>query len=184
MLITLMSVQREATIVSEDSKLNNYMVGILRIVYGFYFLYTFIDKAFGAGYPTPRSKSWINGNSPTYGFLHFNSGTFKDIFNPMADSVLVQWLFMMGLLGIGLALILGIGTRIAGYSGALMMSLMYLASLPFAMLGDAHNPIIDDHILYLVVFLFVATYRNVGNHLGFGAKWQNLEIVKKYPILI
>lgn len=170
---------------SEENKVNNYVVGILRIVYGFYFLFTFIDKAFGAGYPTPRSKAWINGNSPTFGFLQFgtNGATFQGIFQPMANSVLVEWLFMMGLLGIGLSLILGIGTRIAGYSGALLMSLMYMASLPFEMLGADHNPIIDDHILYLVVFLFIATYEKVGNTLGFGTKWQNLEIVKNYPIL-
>ena len=48
---------------------------------------------------------------------------------------------MAGLFGIGVALILGIGMRIATVSAVIMLFLMYLASFPMTT-----NPIIDDHV--------------------------------------
>ncbi|GMA18260.1 hypothetical protein GCM10025862_02810 [Arsenicicoccus piscis] len=44
-----------------------------------------------------------------------------------------DWLFMLGLLGIGIALITGCGLKIAAWTGTLLLFLMYLAEFP---LGD------------------------------------------------
>ena len=41
----------------------------LRLALGFEFLWAFLDKTFGLGYSTPSSQAWINGGSPTKGFL-------------------------------------------------------------------------------------------------------------------
>ena len=58
--------------------------------------------------------AWINGASPTEGFLKFGAdGPFQGFYNSIAGAALVDWLFMLGLLGIGLALTLGIATRLA-----------------------------------------------------------------------
>ena len=48
----------------------------------------------------------------------------------------------VGLLGIGIALTLGIGMRIGAAAGALLYLFMYAASLPLE-----NNPVIDDHLL-------------------------------------
>lgn len=40
-----------------------------RIAVGFLMLWAFLDKLFGLGYSTPAAKSWLNGGSPTNGFL-------------------------------------------------------------------------------------------------------------------
>jgi thiosulfate dehydrogenase [quinone] large subunit len=94
---------------------------VLRIVLGFIFLWTFLDKTFGLGFSTTPDKSLLSGSSPTAGFLKFGSeGPLATIFQGMAGSAIVDWLFMLGMLGVGLALILGIGMKIATYSGALM----------------------------------------------------------------
>ncbi|MGW3497957.1 hypothetical protein ACWDEX_30875, partial [Streptomyces sp. NPDC001020] len=41
----------------------------LRILTGFIFLWAFLDKTFGLGYSTASGKGWIDGGSPTSGFL-------------------------------------------------------------------------------------------------------------------
>ena len=44
-------------------------LAVFRVVLGFEFLWEFLDKTFGLGYATPAAKAWINGGSPTKGFL-------------------------------------------------------------------------------------------------------------------
>ena len=44
-------------------------LAVLRIMFGFYFLWAFLDKTFGLGFSTPAERAWINGGSPTRGFL-------------------------------------------------------------------------------------------------------------------
>lgn len=44
-------------------------LNLLRLVLGFEFLWAFLDKTFGLGYTTPAAKSWLNGGSPTKGYL-------------------------------------------------------------------------------------------------------------------
>ena len=161
-------------------KLNNTQKvwGILRIGMGWIFLWAFLDKTFGLGFSTARDRAWILGNSPTSGFLQFaTKGPFAGIFQSMAGSALVDWLVMLGFLGVGIALIFGIGTRIAGYSGALMMILFYLTVLP-----PEHNPFLDDHIIYTVLLLGFTTVK-CGEWFGFGKRWSKTKLVRKYPSL-
>ncbi|GAA3367536.1 hypothetical protein GCM10017744_080050 [Streptomyces antimycoticus] len=41
----------------------------LRFLTGFVFLWAFLDKTFGFGYATGSGEGWIDGGSPTKGFL-------------------------------------------------------------------------------------------------------------------
>lgn len=83
---------------------------------------------------------------------------------------------MTGVLLIGVTLIAGIGVRIAGYSGALMMMLMYLS-----MLWPENNPFMDEHIIYAVIFIALANV-NPGDTWGLGRWWSKTSLVKKFPI--
>lgn len=151
---------------------------LLRIAVGFIFFWAFIDKVFGLGFATIPEKSWLHGVSPTTGFLKFAvHGSFASLFQSLAGNPFVDWLFMMGLLGIGLALLFGIGLKIAGYSGALLMFLMYLSLFP-----SKNNPILDEHIIYLFIFLSLAT-GEIGHRFSLYKWWKNIELVKKYRIL-
>jgi hypothetical protein len=86
----------------------------------------FLDKTFGLGYATERADAWVNGGSPTVGFLTFGTnGPFAGAFQSIAGAAWADWLLMVGLAGIGVALLLGIGMLIAAFSGALMLVLMY-----------------------------------------------------------
>jgi thiosulfate dehydrogenase [quinone] large subunit len=153
-------------------------LGLARIALGLTFLWAFLDKVFGLGFATESAKSWLNGGSPTLGFLKFGShGPFAGVFQAMAGNPIVDWLFMMGLLLIGVSLVLGIGMKVAGYSGALLMLLMWSAVLP-----PKQNPVLDEHIIYLLLFLSF-TQMPVGHWLGLGEWWSQTEIVKAYPFL-
>ncbi len=155
-----------------------FLTAALRITMGWLLLWAFLDKLFGWGYATAPEKAWLLGTSPTEGFLKMGtSGPFAGVYQSMAGSAVVDWLFMLGLLCIGLALILGIGMRIAAWTGALLMLLMFFAVLPLA-----HNPILDEHIIYAIVLLLLPRIE-AGNAFGFGEAWSKMKFVKKYPFL-
>src|SRR5687767_233968 len=57
-------------------------LAVTRIATGFVFLWAFLDKTFGFGFGTPAAKAWINGGSPTKGFLSsVEVGPFQDFFH-------------------------------------------------------------------------------------------------------
>lgn len=124
----------------------------LRLVMGFIFLWAFFDKVFGLGFATTPEKAWIQGGSPTFGFLSFGvKGPFAEIFHSLAGVAVVDWLFMMGLLFVGTTLILNKYVKWGCIVGGLMMILMYLA-----LLLPENNPIFDEHIVYILVLTLIA----------------------------
>jgi thiosulfate dehydrogenase (quinone) large subunit len=165
-------------------------LAVVRVAVGFLFLWAFLDKAFGFGYATQSAKAWINGGSPTKGFLsRVAVGPFESTFHGWAGAAWADWLFMIGLLAIGIALILGIGLRLAAVSGTLMMLLMWAAEWPlarFTSAGEASmstNPIVEYHIVYALVLIALAlTY--AGNTWGLGRPWARLPFVQRNRWLI
>lgn len=151
---------------------------LLRLSMALIMLWAFFDKLLGLGFATVSDKSWLAGTSPTAGFLKFAlNGPLAPIFNNLSDNILVDLLFMGGLFLIGLSLLLGIGLKIASYSGALMMFLIYLSLFP-----PENNPLIDEHIVYILVFIGIAI-RSRHQKFGLQEKWAKVKLVKKYPIL-
>ena len=155
---------------------NQYLLALLRLSLGFIFLWAFLDKLFGLGFSTLPDKSWLNGGSPTLGFLSSVKGPFSSFYNAIAGNPIADFLFMLGLILVGLSLMLGILTRIASYSGVLMTFLIWTASLPIKT-----NPFLDQHIIYILVLLLLAN-TNSGSTLGFGKPWFRL--VKRNKFLI
>ena len=162
-------------------------LAVLRIAFGLTFLWAFFDKLLALGFGTGKSvnpetgaevvdrfgdAAWINGASPTEGFLSFGAeGPFKDFYNSIAGDAWADWLFMLGLLGIGLALTLGIGMRLATISGAILYVMMWTVALP-----PDNNPVLDDHILgaiSMIVLLLTAA----GTTWGLGRTWNETELV-------
>lgn len=162
------------------------LVALLRFAMGWVFLWAFLDKLFGLGFATCKGasmlceKAWLMGGSPTTGFLSNADGVFAPVFHWMAAtpavSVVVNWLFMLGLLGIGVALILGAGMKLAAYGGTVMLVMMWLAAPP------ANNPFLDDHLVYAIV-LILLRWLNAGHFYGLGHWWENHDFVKKHPWL-
>jgi thiosulfate dehydrogenase [quinone] large subunit len=125
---------------------------VLRLSMSFIFLWAFFDKLFGLGFSTPSEKAWIHGGSPTTGFLSGAvQGPFASFFHSLAGLQIVDWMFMLGLLFIGLTLLYNRYILWGSLAGILMMCLMWLA-----LLFPQNNPIIDEHIIYALVFALFA----------------------------
>jgi thiosulfate dehydrogenase (quinone) large subunit len=164
-----------ATTETATAKATRYILASIRLALGWTFLWAFLDKTFGLGFATEEKAAWINGGHPTEGFLKFAAtGPFKGIYNDIAGQAWADWLFMLGLLGIGLALTLGIGMRIAATAGALLLVLMWTAVLP-----PENNPFMDDHLVYAAV-LVVLALTGAGNTAGLGKLWAKVPVVRKY----
>jgi thiosulfate dehydrogenase [quinone] large subunit len=165
-------------------------LAVLRISTGFVFLWAFLDKAFGLGYSTPSAKAWIHGGSPTKGFLSsVDAGPFQSAAHALAGTQVADWLFMVGMLAIGVALIAGVGLRIAAVSGALMMAMMWLAEFPLAQHTatgtptGSSNPLTDYHFVYAAVVIVLAL-AYAGHTWGLGRVWAKLPIVQRHRWMI
>jgi thiosulfate dehydrogenase [quinone] large subunit len=140
----------------------------LRILLGATLLWAFADKAFGLGFATPAAKSWVAGASPTAGYLGSIKGPLAGAFQPLAGNPAVDAAFMLGLLLVGGALILGVALRAAAVGGGLLMLLMWLSALPIKT-----NPVLDEHVIYAAAMIALAA-AGAGNTWGFGRRWTEL----------
>jgi thiosulfate dehydrogenase [quinone] large subunit len=164
------------------------VLAVARVVIGFTFLWAFVDKLFGFGFATPSSRAWINGGTPAQGFIKGIEGPFHDVFQIFANPV-GDWLFMAGLLGIGVAMITGAGLRIAAAAGTLLMVFMFMAEWPSAttlvdgkVVSGSTNPIVDSH-WHEALLLIISAVTLAGDTWGIGKWWGNLDIVKKHRSL-
>ena len=154
-----------------------YLWALTRLSLAWIFLWPFFDKTFGLGHETTVAHAWIRGGNPSMGFLSGATGPFAGFYQSIAGAGIVNWLFMLGLLGIGVALLLGIGMRIASVSGAILLVLMWSASLP-----PQDDIFMDNHIIYALVLLGLLVV-GAGNTLGFGRWWTQTNIVRRFPWL-
>lgn len=142
-------------------------LAVSRIIIGWVFLWAFLDKLFGLGFATPSDRAWINGGTPAQGYINSIEGPFAGFFkmfaNPFGD-----WLFMLGLLGLGVALIAGAGLKIAAVAGTLLMLFMYLAAIPLVLGGT--NPITDSHWMEALLLIIPAVTLS-GDEWGLGKWW-------------
>jgi thiosulfate dehydrogenase [quinone] large subunit len=164
--------------------------GLLRIAMGATFLWAFLDKAFALGFTTGRNPetgaidffgadAWINGGSPTDGVLLYAvKGPFKGLYGALAGQVWVEWVYMLSMLLIGVALIAGIGTRLAAIGGIAWMAIFYTATA----IWPEHNPFLDDHVVYALL-LGVLAVVGAGRYLGLGRRWERTALVERLPIL-
>lgn len=153
-----------------------YGLAISRILIGFIFLWAFFDKLLGLGFATPSARSWLSGASPTSGFLKAAEGPFADFFHSLVGMAWVDWLFMAGLLGLGIALLFGVAVRISAVAGSLLLLMMWAASLPLTT-----NPIIDEHLVYIAVLIAVASEPQ--QQFSLQAWWKKLSYVKQHSWL-
>ncbi len=150
------------------------LLAVLRIAFGLVFLWAFVDKVFGLGFSTTSKAAWIHGGSPTYGYLAKGAtGPFAGFYNSIAGQTWVNWLFMIALLAMGVALILGIGLRIAAVAGGLLYLMMWTVALP-----PTTNPVIDDHILGLISLAVLAA-TSAGLTWGLSKQWRSIPLVAK-----
>src|SRR3990167_8661920 len=164
-----------------------YVWALLRLGLGFIFLWAFFDKLLGLGFATCKdrltgtvdlscSDAWINGGSPTTGFLgNAVTGPFSDFYHNLAGLAWVDWLFMLGLLFVGVGLLFGIFVRSAALIGIIILVLMWSA-----LLWPVNTPGLDDHLIYALVLFGVAL---VDEHQIWGLRewWLETSLAKAFP---
>lgn len=150
-------------------------LSLSRILLGLIFAWAFFDKLFGLGFATKSGKAWIDGVSPTTGFLaHATKGPLAGFYSGLAGMPVVDWLYMMGLLLIGVCLLFGIGLRVAGRAGALMMVLFYSAAL-----WPANNPVIDEHLVYLAILMAMGAWPDMFGGWSLHQWWASQPLVQR-----
>ncbi|MFE6734647.1 DoxX family membrane protein [Microbacterium sp. NPDC057650] len=153
------------------------LLGALRIALGWQLLWSGLDKVFGLGLGTEPGKAVINGFSPTRGYLEFGldpAGFAFSALHPIAGHPIVDALFLLGTVGAGLALLLGVGVRIAGLGAAAFMLLLWVSAFPLA-----NNPFLDEHLFAVAAALLLA-FSPSGDHLGLGRLWRSTALVKRF----
>lgn len=182
------AVATRSSVRSQPDRTVDKVWGLTRLSIGLVFLWAFFDKLFALGLTTGRAEdgsidffgeaAWISGGSPTHGFLEFGTaGPFAEFFQGLAASAWADWLFMIGLLGIGLALTFGVAMKIGAYAGVALLMLMWAAVLP-----PEHHPFLDDHVIYSLVLIGLSMV-DAGDHFGMGRRWKETDLVRRYSVL-
>jgi thiosulfate dehydrogenase (quinone) large subunit len=145
---------------------------LLRIGLGWMFLYAGISHLKDSNF-AQEVGGYLAGAKTFAGFYHWLA----------SPALLPVTAFMneWGLALVGIALILGLFTRIASYGGMLMMILYYLVILQFPY-PNAHAYIVDEHVVYILGLFVLATFR-AGQAYGLDKWCANLPICAKFPKL-
>jgi len=159
-------------------------LSLTRIAIGFIFFWAFLDKLFGLGFSTCRQDdgsvvygcdaAWINGARITEGYLGSSTGPFADFFKDLGTQAWTDWPFMLGLAGIGLALMFGVGTKIAMWTGPLMLAMMYISHSWPGQGGNTTNPFVDDHVLQALAIIGIVLVELTYQSIGLGNWWRRV----------
>ncbi|MCF8225960.1 MAG: DoxX family membrane protein [Bacteroidales bacterium] len=134
---------------------------ILRVAIGWHFLYEGIIKL-------------MNPNWSSVGYLMDSRGWFSGLFHAIAGNTglleIIDFLNIWGLILIGLALLLGLFTRIAYYGGIALLAMYYLSHPPFinavyAIPAEGTYMLINKNLielLTLIVLLVFPTSKIIG----------------------
>jgi len=136
---------------------NQLFITILRVAIGWHFLYEGLSKI-------------LQGNWTASGFLLNTSGFFSGFYHGIASSPALlrisDILNMYGLLFIGLALFIGLFSRIASLAGAILLTLYYFAYPPFGSplmnASEGHLFIVDKLFIETAALLFLFFYPEKG----------------------
>lgn len=169
-------------------------LSLTRISIGFIFLWAFLDKLIGLGFSTCRQednsievmceRAWLSGGAITKGYLGSSTGPFADFFISLGDQRWTDWVFMIGLAGVGLALMLGIGTKVAMYAGPAMLLMMYVSHAWPGAGANTTNPFLDDHIIYGLAIIGIVLVETERQSIGLGTAWRKVPFVAKRGWLV
>lgn len=124
---------------------------VLRIVIGWHFLYEGVVKLFN---PNWSSASYLMESKWLF------SGVFHTMISNNTTLQIIDFLNIWGLIIIGLCLFIGLFTRIASISGALLMLLYYIANPPFvysSLPATSHFYIFNYNLIEAIALFALAT---------------------------
>jgi thiosulfate dehydrogenase [quinone] large subunit len=162
---------------------------ILRIGIGLIYLWAFFSQGFGIGYSNqpatvkegaPASYAWhfsydaSNGwissgfkHSPSTGYVASTDGPLAFIPQNLPTGLEdFFWMFAIG--GLGIALTLGICSRIAGWGGLALNLLIWFSAFP-----PSNNPFFDAEHFMFAFIIFLLMWLKASNYWGVGRWWRS-----------
>jgi thiosulfate dehydrogenase [quinone] large subunit len=139
---------------------------LLRLAMGWIFVWSGFDKLL---------TDWTSAGFLVNGTSGPLQSWFMDLGANSAAVNVIDGLVISGQILIGLTLILGVFTRFSLFWAAAMIFMFYIAQFP-----PANNPFLDEHIVYLVVFLLLGAL-GAGRILGLDALIEKLPFVRRIP---
>jgi len=111
--------------------------------------------------------------------------TFHDVYEPLTNPAIVPTLTFLveyGHLLIGLSLIAGVFVRISAPFAIMLMLLYWTAHMDFPYIENVNNYLIDYHIVYAGVLVYLIVKR-AGHVFGLDGVLERLHLVEQYPAL-
>lgn len=155
----------------QTTKIENALIVFFRLAMGWTFLYAASHQVF--------VPNWS-----VVGFLS-HTKTFHALFAPLtAPSVAptITFLVEYGHLLIGLSLIFGLMVRVSASFGTLLMAVYWMAHLNFPYVSNHLNFIIDEHIVFGGVLIFLIV-KSAGHVWGLDAIASRMNFVQHHPEL-
>ena len=143
---------------------------LLRISMGWLMFYAGITKVLNSEW---SAAGYLKGAKTFTGFFEW--------FASPAVLPVTNFVNEWGLTLLGVSLILGIAVRLSSLLGLVLMMLYYFPILDFPY-PNPHSYVIDDHIIYALVLLLLASLR-AGRFWGLEHWCSNLPICSKFPRL-
>lgn len=130
-----------------------YSLIVVRVLMGWYFLYEGMIKLLNPGWSS-------------YGFLISSEGWLADVFKNLAMNPstveIINFLNIWGLIAIGTGLMLGLLSRIASLSGALLVLLYYLSHPPLIessqTMMNGHALWVDRNLIFISVLVVLSLF--------------------------
>lgn len=138
---------------------------------GWLMLYAGATKVFD---PNWSAAGYLKG-AKTFAFFY------QGFLNPGVLPI-INFINEWGLTLLGVSLILGIGVRLTSLGGAAIMILYYFPILQFPLAGT-HSYIIDEHIIYALVLVFLSVSKSGTVWWGLEEWFANLVFGRKHPKL-
>ena len=137
----------------ELSGAQKFFLTFLRVIVGWHFLYE--------GYVKIVSEGWSS-----FGYLNAAPGPLGGMFHAMANSSwmvsVIDIIMAWGLTLIGIALILGLFTRLASVAAALFLILFYLSNPPWIgvqfMAGEGSYMIVNKNLVELAAVMILLAF--------------------------
>jgi uncharacterized membrane protein YphA (DoxX/SURF4 family) len=138
---------------TDRNKTSIWLLTLVRIAVGWHFLYEGIAKLFNPGWSAASylmESKWVFS-----GFFHWIIAN-----KPVLQ--IVDFLNVWGLIIIGVCLFIGVFTRIASISGALLLLLYYFANPPFmasSLPSASHFYLINYNLIEALILVALAVFR-------------------------
>lgn len=154
-----------------DSKLDRGIIFTLRMLMAWTFLYAAYHQVFDPKFTI-------------VGFLN-STKTFHDVFHVFTGpsiAPVIGFLVAYGHLLIGLSLLFGLMVRVSASFGVALLLTYWCAHMDFPYIENANNFIVDYHIVYSVVLIYLIA-KHAGHVLGLDAWVGKLSIMNRHPAL-